>query len=70
MAVDIRIDYNGNIIRLRNENESVMFPTLVEALQKIASRPRGNKLLIILQPYRDALNSDIPSASEGQAICR
>jgi hypothetical protein len=46
MPVDIQTGYNGIIIRLRNENESIMFPSLVkEALQKIASRPMGHKLL-------------------------
>ena len=46
MPVDINTPYRGIIIRMRSENESAMFPAIVnDALQKIASKPVGNKLL-------------------------
>ncbi len=46
MAVDTTTNYPGIIIRLRNANESGMFPGLVkEALSTIASKPVGQALL-------------------------
>jgi len=46
MPFDTQTIYPGIIIRMKNQQESVLFPTLVnQALQQIASVPTGNRLL-------------------------
>jgi hypothetical protein len=46
MPFDTTTNYPGIIIRMQNQSDSVLFPTLVnDALAKIASRPIGQKLL-------------------------
>ena len=46
MPFDTQTDYPGIIIRMQQESDSVLFPTLVKtALAQIASVPTGQKLL-------------------------
>ena len=52
MPADQNTKWNGMIVRLRSADESAMFPTLVfEALDKIASKPTGKKLLNGIKKY-------------------
>lgn len=47
MPFDTQTNYAGIIIRMSNQSDSVVFPTLVnQALEKIASKPAGKKLLL------------------------
>lgn len=63
MPFDTQTNYPGIIIRMRNQTDSVYFPMLVnQALQTIASRPVGDKLL-------QGLVSRVGQAKFGYTVC-